>query len=178
MQHILKPLSSYIERVTDYWKDAIEEKKREFPYRIERLIEDGNGYITGVRIHCLANSFVCPLLTPENVYNDKNMLQGLNPIEASIITEIVTERKFNNVTDEAEYFIQSENISSDTITIKNINSQQAATIPLSNAESNSLLNKLKTQDIFRIGKLFGARQESIKRQKFKSFLSKVKNTGD
>lgn len=176
MQQILKPLSFYIERVTDFWKEAIAEKQREFPYKIERLIEDSKGNITSVRLNCLANSFVCPLLTPEDIYNDKNMLQGLNPIEASVITEIVTERKLNKHKEQAEFYIQSENLNVDTITIKSIDSQQAATIPLDSIESNSLLNKLKASDIFRVGSLFGQRQESVKRSKLNKFLSKTRGS--
>lgn len=162
-------LSYYLEKITSFCKQAIEEKTSSPQYKIEDVITDKSGEIKHIRLNIIPVGFICPLLTPVAIYTDKNLLRGMSPIEAIIISEIVLDQKKKSMPLYEYEIVSRAHGNSDTISLRNVLTNEIYEITPIELELNAdILLKIKPNDLFILGRWLGLDEGT---QKLKQYLA-------
>lgn len=162
-------LSYYLEKITSFCKQAIEEKTTSPQYKIEDIITDKSGEIKHIRLNIIPVGFICPLLTPVAIYTDKNLLRGMSPIEAIIISEIVLDQKKKSMPLYEYELLSKAHDHSNTISLRNVLTNEIYDITPSELELNTdILLKIKPNDLFTLGRCLGLDEGA---QKLKQYLA-------
>ena len=169
-------LSYYLKKITHFCKNAIEEKTISSQYKIEDIITDRLGKTTHIRLNIIPVGFVCPLLTPREIYTDKNLLLRMNPIEAIVVSETVLEQEKNSIPSHEYEIAATNHTGSNIISLRNILTNQIHDITLSDLKTNTnILTKIKPEDLFKLGQCFGI---DCGTQKLKQYLALIRGKCD
>ena len=95
-KNFLLPLSGKIEKIASFCMGAIREKEREFPNKIVNFVFDKQdcNEVKFIQFILVSGRFSQPTsLSPLDIYEDKSLLIGFSPVEASCITELAIKKQ-------------------------------------------------------------------------------------